>query len=235
MDDFESQEVMKQYYNESEYYDEKDGLFADLDNSFQKYRISNVFQIYTPTKKQRVLDLGCGWGTFCFAVAPLCEQIVGVDYSQKSIDLCNKHLAKSNHNNIKFVCADAQDTGLERESFDVIICADLFEHLYPNVFENVLDECRRLLKKNGKLVIWTPHRGHILEILRNNNIILKKFVSHVDYKSMDRILDSLNKRDFTIEKSYYIESHIPVLRGVEKQLLHILPILRRRIGILAEK
>ena len=109
------------------------------------------------------------------------------------------------------------------------------EHLYPEISEKVLDECRKLLKKEGKLVIWTPNRGHILEILKNNNIILKRDVSHVDYKSMDNLLTSLHKRDFSVRKSYYAESHIPVFRILERLLIPVLPLLRRRIAILAEK
>ena len=234
MTDIEQQEKMKKFYDESKYFDKKE-TFTDLKSPFQKYRVLKVFQIYTPSKEERVLDLGCGWGTFCFAAAPICKEVTGIDFSKKSIDLCNKLLSKSQYTNIKFACADAQDTGLESESYDVIICADLFEHLYPEVFENVLDECRRLLKQEGKLIIWVPHRGHILEILKNNNILLKKDVSHVDYKSMDRILENLHKRHFSIKKSYYAESHIPVFRNLEKLLLYALPMLRRRIAILAEK
>jgi len=233
MRDLEQQEKMKKYYDTSKYYN--NDVFTDLKSPFQKYRISKVFQIYTPTKRERVLDLGCGWGTFCFAAAPTCDLITGVDYSEKSIALCNKLLSKSHNPNIDFVCVDAQDTKFESESYDVIICADLFEHLYPEVFENVLDECRRLLKKGGKLVIWTPHRGHILEILKNNNIILKKDVSHVDYKSMNLILETLCTKQFSIKKKYYVESHIPLLCYIEKRLLYLIPLLRRRIAILAEK
>jgi len=236
MMDFEQQEEMKEYYNESGYFEQK--IQTDIDllkGSFQQYRISKVLQIYSPAKEEHVLDLGCALGTFCFALAPLCKRITGVDYSKKAIDLCNKFLETSQCSNIKFVCADATNTGLISESYDVIICADLLEHLYPEVSEKVLDECRRLLKKRGKLAIWTPHRGHILEIMKNNNIILKRDVSHVDYKSMDNLLTSLRKRDFSVQKSYYAESHIPVFRILERLLIPVLPLFRRRIAILAEK
>ena len=236
MTDFQEQEKMREYYDESDYFNEKIETHVDLLKSpFQKYRISKVLQIYSPDGEESVLDMGCALGAFCFALAPLCKEITGVDYSRKAIGLCNRFLRKSQYSNIKFICGDAQNTGLKSESYDVIICADLFEHLYPEVSEKVLDECRRLLKKSGKLVIWTPHRGHILEILKNNNIILKRDISHVDYKSMDYLLRSLRKRNFSIQKAYYAESHIPVFRVLERLLLPVLPLFRRRIAILAEK
>jgi len=227
--------IDKTYYDESTYFDEKIKIFTNLDSPFQKYRISKVLEIYKPKKNERVLDLGCGWGTFSFAVAHLCKEVTGIDFSRKSIDICNKLLKKKQYANIRFVCADAQDTELESESYDVIICADLFEHLYPKTFEKVLDECERLLKKGGKLVIWTPNSDHIFEILKKHNIILKRDRSHVDYKSMDHILNELHKRNFVIKKRYYVESHVPIFRFLEKLLLPFLPIMRRRIAILAEK
>ena len=92
-----------------------------------------------------------------------------------------------------------------------------------------------MLKKGGKLVIWTPHRGHILEILKNNNIFLRTIKEHFYYKSMDQLLESLRIRNFSIRKSYYAESHIPIFCNIEKVFMGILPIMRRRIAILAEK
>jgi 2-polyprenyl-3-methyl-5-hydroxy-6-metoxy-1,4-benzoquinol methylase len=232
------EEIDSKYYDEHMFSPNADRDYVkmrSLDTPFQKYRIQKVSQIYTPHRDERVLDLGCGWGTFCFYFAPLCKNVTGLDFSKKSIELCREFSKKYNHSNIDFVCADAQNTGLKSESYDVIISADLFEHLYPETFEKVLDECRRLLKKGGKLVIWTPNRGHIFEILKNNNILIKKKICHVDYKSMERILKALKRRHFLIKKSYYDESHVPVLNVLEKLLLPALPPMRRRISILAEK
>lgn len=226
--------IDKQYYDESAYY-EHINLDTDLNTPFQKYRISKILQLYTPSKNERVVDLGCGWGTVCFTVAPLCREVTGVDVSKKSIELCNKRLAKSQHSNIKLVCADAENTGLESQSYDVIISADLFEHMYPDSFEKALDECKRVLKKGGQLAIWTPNAGHLFELMRNHKIFLKGDISHIGLKSMDYLLDELHKRHFLIKKSYFAESHLPVIRTLEKLFIPFLPFARRRIAILAEK
>ncbi len=228
--------MTKKFYDESDYFVEVKNYSDLLTSRFQKYRIANVKKIYSPNSEECVLDLGCALGTFCFAFAPQCKEIIGVDYSQKAISIANKLLATSPFRNIKFICSDAQAIeGVPSESIDVIVSADLFEHLYPDVSERVLDECRRLLKPKGKLVIWTPHRGHIIEILKNHNIILKKDKSHVHYKSMGYLLTNLQKRNFTIRKAYYVESHLPIWSSLERLLMPILPIMRRRIAILAQK
>ncbi len=224
------------------FYDEKiytndscSAKFSNLKHPFQRYRITNVLKLYTPNKKEKVLDFGCGWGTFCFALAPLCKHITGVDFSKGSIDFCQRELKKRKYGNVDFMCADVQKTGLNSASYDLIVTADLFEHLYPEQFQNALDEAQRLLKPKGKISIWIPSRGHFLEILKNHNIIMKKDEGHVNYKSMETVIGELKRRRFKILKSYYAESHLPVISKLEKWTLGFIPLMRRRIAILAEK
>jgi 2-polyprenyl-3-methyl-5-hydroxy-6-metoxy-1,4-benzoquinol methylase len=226
----------KQYYEEKYYSPESiKAIYHFLDNRLHRYRIRKVLDIYKPSGNEVVVDLGCAWGTFCFAFARFAQRVIGIDFSEKAVTICRQRLETERVQGLSFFCADAQFTGIKPESIDVVIAADLVEHLYPPQFEKMLDECRRILRPKGKLVIWTPHRGHFIERMKINNLILKKDESHVDYKSMPRMVGELRKRGFGILKSNYAESHIPVLRYIEKLFLPILPLLRRRIAILAQK
>ena len=227
--------IGREFYDQSDYFEQGTEHLHDLDSPFQKYRIDKVLKIYDPDPEERVLDLGCGWGTFCWAVGPRVAEIVGVDFSQKSIDLCEDRLARSAIDGVSFLCADARDTGLEPESFDLVIAADLVEHLYPEDSQAVLAEAFRVLKKGGRLSLWTPHRGHFLEMLKARNILLRRDVSHVDYKSMDRLKAMVTSEGFVVEKAYYAESHLAGLRSIERALQGWVPILRRRIALLARK
>ena len=227
--------IGREFYDRSDYFEGGTAHLQDFDSPFQKYRIEKVLQIYEPSPEERVLDLGCGWGTFCWALGPRVAEMVGVDFSRKSIDLCEKRLARSAIDGLSFLCADARDTGLEAESFDLVIGADLFEHLYPEDSQVVAGEAFRVLKKGGRLSLWTPHRGHFLEILKARNILLRRDVSHVDYKSMDRLRTMVGREGFVVEKAYYAESHIGGLRSIERALQGWVPMLRRRIALLASK
>ena len=80
--------------------------------------------------------------------------------------------------------------------------------------------------------MWTPHRGHLLEVLKNNRILLKPDPTHVDYKSMARVRDLLGDAGFRISRAYYAPSHLPLLRVAERALGRWVPLLRRRIAVL---
>lgn len=225
--------IGREFYDSSDYFESAD--LIDHHSPFQRYRVAKVLEIHEPARDDRVVDLGCGWGTFDFALADRVGEIVGVDFSERSVDLCRRQLEENPKDNVRFLCADAGDTGLDAASFDVALAADLFEHLYPDDSARVAREAYRLLRPGGRFVTWTPHRGHILEVLKNRDIILKRDVSHVDYKSMDAMKRLLTDAGFEIDRAYYAESHLPVLRTVERLTQAIVPLLRRRIAVLGRK
>ena len=225
--------IGREFYDRSDYFEGGTEHLQDLDSPFQKYRIKKVLQIYEPGPEERVLDMGCGWGTFCWALGPRVSEIVGVDFSQKSIELCEARLARTPIDGVSFLRADARNTGLEAESFDLVIGADLVEHLYPEDSEAMVAEAFRVLKKGGRLSLWTPHRGHFLEMLKARNILLRRDVSHVDYKSMERLKTMVTNEGFVVERAYYAESHVIGLRSIERAVQGWVPIFFPRIAVLA--
>ena len=179
--------------------------------------------------------MGCGWGTISLGLAPYVSEVVGVDFSQRSVEICEANQHDRNIGNVRFLCADAGETGLDAESFDLAVAADLFEHLYPEDTARIAAEAFRLVRPGGRFAVWTPHRGHILEILKARDILIKHDPTHVDYKSMDRVRGYLSEAGFEIEHAYYARSHVPGLRSVERLGQGLVPWLRRRIAVLGRK
>lgn len=227
--------IGREYYDSGEYFEGGTEHLTDLGSPFQRYRIAKVLEIYEPRSDERVVDFGCGWGTFEFALAHRVRDIVGVDFSSRSIELCERRLAADPHPNVRFLCADAGATGLEDAQADLVIAADLVEHLYPDDAERVVREAFRILRPGGHLSVWTPHRGHLLEILKNRGILLEPDPTHVDYKSLERLRAMVEEAGFVVGKAYYAESHLPAVSAVERALLRWIPMLRRRIALLAVK
>ena len=226
--------IGKSYYDESAYFEDATHM-QDFDSRFQRYRVGKILELHTPDPGSRVLDLGCGWGTISFALGPGVREVVGLDFSKRAVAGCDARLGRLGLDNVSFVCADARATRLPPASFDSIVAADLFEHLYPEDSEAVAREAFRVLRPGGRLAVWIPCRTHILEVLKNNNVVLKRAVSHVDYKSMPHMKQLLVDAGFEIERAYFAESHVPGLVVAERLLQRWVPLLRRRIAVLAFK
>jgi SAM-dependent methyltransferase len=100
----------------------------------------------------RVADLGCGTGMITQLLAELVGatgEVVGVDYSADQV-VQARELLPAEVTNVRFVAASATDTGLARESFDLVYCRFLLIHLKEP--EAALREMRDLLKPTGIIV-----------------------------------------------------------------------------------
>lgn len=228
--------IGKDWYDESTYFDLEGGIHLhDFDSRFQRYRVRNLLRLLKPLPSERVLDLGCGWGSISFALGSVVREVVGLDFSARAVASCDRRLRTFGFANVRFRVGDARDTGLGAASFDAVVAADLFEHLYPDDSHEVAAEAFRVLKPGGRLAVWTPCRSHIIEVLKNNDIILKRDISHVDYKSMPRMREILSGAGFRIDRARYVESHLRGLKVVERLGKRWVPLLRRRIAVLAVK
>lgn len=224
--------IGRSYYEESGYFEDA-GHLHDFGSRFQRYRVRKVLELCAPRPTDRILDVGCGWGTISFALAPKVREVVGLDFAERAIARCNARLDAFGLANVFFRVGDARDTGLAAASFDAVVAADLFEHLYPDDSEEAAAEAFRVLKPGGRLAVWTPCRTHVLEVLRNSDIVLKRDISHVDYKSMARMKRILVRAGFEITRAYFAESHLPGVSVVERLGQRWVPLLRRRIAVLA--
>jgi SAM-dependent methyltransferase len=146
--------------------------------------------------------------------------------------LCRQRLAREPHRHLAFIQADAGNTGLRQGFWDLVVAADLIEHLYPGDTLAVYREARRLLRPGGRLVVWTPNPGHLLEKLRASGV-LRPDPTHVDYKDLPRVVSELRSEGFTIATARHVPSHLPVLRSLERLAQSFVPVLRRRVAVVA--
>lgn len=104
---------------------------------------------------QRVLDLACGtgWGSRIYARNGA-ALVLAADISLHTLENFEHG---ENHHNIRRCCMDATRMGLRDQSQDLIISFETLEHLEQ--MDAFLEEMRRVLKKEGKLIISTPNRA----------------------------------------------------------------------------
>lgn len=93
------------------------------------------------------LDIGCGENPFTFQ--KYFDNYIGVD-----IDINVLKKVTQNLSNASLVCASGSRAPFRDESFDLIICTEVLEHLKNP--EEMVSEIGRVLTKGGKAIISIP-------------------------------------------------------------------------------
>jgi 2-polyprenyl-3-methyl-5-hydroxy-6-metoxy-1,4-benzoquinol methylase len=233
-DERSSARIDQRYYETSGYFEEGGRHLLDPGSRFQRYRIREVLKLCGDLNGNRAVDLGCGWGTISFALAEDAEAVVGVDFAEASLRLCRSRHDLDRYPNLSFIQADASRTGLPASEWDLVVAADVIEHLYPTKTLDVYREAHRLLRPGGRLVIWTPAPTHILEWLRRRGV-LRPDPTHVDYKTLARIHGEVEECGLRVVEARYAPSHLPVLSIIERVGQRWIRWLQRRIAVVVIK
>src|SRR5690242_19973640 len=98
----------------------------------------------------RVLDVGCGFATTSARIQKLGNEVTGIDSSPEIAQLAGQRLAH-------IVQGDVLEADLGDAQFDVIIFADVLEHLPWPV--SALKRYLRWLAPNGSVIISLPNVG----------------------------------------------------------------------------
>jgi SAM-dependent methyltransferase len=97
---------------------------------------------------ERVLDLGCGRGYWAGKAARAGAEVIAYDVKRERVER-----AALRYPRVRFVHGSAEDTGLEDESFDVVLILSVLEHTADP--ERVLAEIARVLRPGGRLALTT--------------------------------------------------------------------------------
>jgi len=123
----------------------KEEDIASLQKKYLKY-----FQ-----EAERVLDLGCGRGTFLELLSGSGKEAYGIDSDPEKIQRC---LEKG----LKAECRGIFEFFEENDGqFDGIFASHLLEHLLPQQTTELIRRCHDALTERGLLVVITPNIGNL--------------------------------------------------------------------------
>jgi SAM-dependent methyltransferase len=130
-------------------YHQQHQTFESAD-SYQKVKCLLDFE---NGKKFRVLDVGSGSGSLGKKLIGLGHQVVGFDVNPEALKQPWAVLSDI-----------TKDWPVEEESFDVVICTDVAEHLEDPA--HILRQAKKVLKPDGNLIFGVPNHFDLRQRLR---------------------------------------------------------------------
>ena len=113
-------------------------------------RLQKVLSLFEGHRFRRILDIGCGDGSFSVILKKFSQEVYGVDITRKAIGLAKKRGIKAYQVNV-----DEEKLPFKSNYFDLIFCGEVIEHLYDPDF--LLDEVYRALVPGGIFILTTPN------------------------------------------------------------------------------
>ena len=154
-------------------------------------------------KNKYVLDFGSGQGGFIKLISKVARKAIGIEINQ-----INRKLLSDKGFDVRKSLDDIK----VNEKFDFVILNHSFEHLHEPV--SILKKIKKVLKKNGKLVIEVPHsKDFLIKTLNCNDFKAFTFFSeHLilhTKKSLMTILEHSGFKTIRVDgfQRYSISNH----------------------------
>ena len=131
-----------------------------------------------------ILDIGCGYGrdALYFSDNFSCS-ILGIDISEKAIDIASKAVLKGQKKGVRFQCCDF--TELNEGKYDMVVVSNLYQVLKKDEREALRKAAMTTLKPNGLLFLSTlstrdpEHFGKGIPVLGEANSFIDKRYVHL--------------------------------------------------------
>jgi cyclopropane-fatty-acyl-phospholipid synthase len=120
----------------------------------QNNKIQHIIKKLNIKPNQKVLDIGCGWGSLAMDIAKTsnCE-VTGITLSENQLNFCNKKAKELNlENQVNFKLMDYRELN---EKFDRIVSVGMFEHVGRKFYKKFFSQIEKLLKKDGVSLVHT--------------------------------------------------------------------------------
>ena len=127
---------------------------------------ANWIDSLAPVAEQRILDVGCGGGILCEALAQRGATVTGIDMGEAPLAVGNLHSLESGVS-VTYEQSTAEDYATSHaEAFDTVTCLEMLEHV-PDP-SSVVAACAAMTKPGGTLFFSTINRNpksYLLAIL----------------------------------------------------------------------
>jgi len=133
------------------------GYFKNKDDTLevaQNNKIQHIIKKLNIKPNQKVLDIGCGWGSLAIDISKRTGcAVTGITLSENQFNYCMKKTKELNlENQVSFKLIDYRELN---EKFDRIVSVGMFEHVGRKFYKKFFKQINKLLNEDGVSLIHT--------------------------------------------------------------------------------
>lgn len=160
--------------------------FFQCDDYYREARFHDVIENIDISDGIAV-DIGCGSGDSTIALSKnVPNPIIGFDLSRAMVKLARKRTSDSN---IRFHTADAANLPLPSQSVAITTCFAVLHEMPRYYARNVLNECARITKPGGYIIIWDQNPERIGELQHTSEIPIEPYLMSYKHLNIPRELE----------------------------------------------
>lgn len=155
-------------------------------------RYQELLKSFEPFRKtNRLLDVGCGVGDFLLVAKELGWDCLGIEFSQKAVEVCQKK-------GLNVLQGSLASVSSQLPVFDVITSFEVIEHINTPREEVAL--IGHHLRKEGLLFLTTPNFNSLMRRLLGHRYDAIVYPEHLSYFSPSSLLFLLESNGFQKKK-----------------------------------
>jgi ubiquinone/menaquinone biosynthesis C-methylase UbiE len=188
--------------SQKEFFDVTSGAYDSVreGNKISQHHVDAITSIMkrsieANTRDAKILEVGVGTGVYATRLVATASKLIGLDYSQGMV-------TKARNKELETVLGNAHNLPFGGGVFDVCFMVDVLHHVEDPIA--MLNECSRVLKNNGHLLIAEPNFTNPWVFIYHK---IKKYERILRHSA---IQDLLICSGFALKEKFYV-NYVPTI------------------------